>query len=90
MIEASDGKATFKDVQEDTFVRFCQLNYTEDYATPEFIHKPDVELQSVFASDRDDSGPDPALSHSQTCGALEQDLSPKREGPIKESAPADI
>ena len=67
MAEASDGKAKFEDVQEDTFVRFCQFAYTGDYTTPVFIHNPDVELpgvlssltlsQDVFTSDRDDSRP---------------------------------
>lgn len=36
MSEASEGKATFEDVTNDTFERFCQFAYTGDYTTPEF------------------------------------------------------
>lgn len=35
MAEASDGRAVLKDVDEDTFIRFCQFAYTGDYVTPE-------------------------------------------------------
>jgi hypothetical protein len=31
MREASDGKAIFEDIQEDTFIRFCQFAYTGDH-----------------------------------------------------------
>jgi len=65
MAEASEGKADFKDVREDTFARFCQFAYTGNYATPSFVQRPDVELpdnlsslaisQQVSTSDRDDS-----------------------------------
>jgi hypothetical protein len=48
MAEASDGKANFDDVQEDTFVRFCQFAYTGNYTTPEFTHKPAVESPDVL------------------------------------------
>jgi hypothetical protein len=67
MAEASDGKAIFEDIQEDTFVRFCQFAYTGNYTTPEFTQKPAVELPDISPSvaishdasttDRDDSRP---------------------------------
>jgi hypothetical protein len=44
MKEASDGRAIFKDIQEDTFIRFCQFAYTGDYTTPDFTHIPSIEL----------------------------------------------
>lgn len=67
MAEASDGKANFDDVQENTFLRFCQFAYTGNYTTPEFTHKPAVQLLDVSSPlatsqdpstiDRDDSIP---------------------------------
>jgi hypothetical protein len=72
MAEASDGKAIFEDIQEDTFLRFCQFAYTGNYTTPEFTHNPAVEDISpsvaisydASTTDRDDSrtivlSPDP-------------------------------
>ena len=50
MVEASDGKAIIEDVQEDTFVRFCQFAYTGDYTTPVFLYDSGVELPAVSTS----------------------------------------
>jgi hypothetical protein len=52
MGEASEGKATFEDIEEDTFIRFCQFAYTGDYTTPDFTHIPTIELP--YISDRDE------------------------------------
>jgi hypothetical protein len=67
MAEASDGKAIFEDIQEDTFIRFCPFMYTGNYTTPEFTHKTAVEppnispsvalLHDASTTDRDDSRP---------------------------------
>lgn len=62
MAEASDRKAKSNDVQEDTFLRFCQFAYTGNYTTPIFTHRPDVELplatsQDSATTDRDDNIP---------------------------------
>jgi hypothetical protein len=51
MTEASGGKATFEDIQEDTFIRFCQFAYTGDYVTPDFTHIPSIELPHTTAID---------------------------------------
>ena len=34
MQETLDGRATFEDLDDNTFVRFCQFAYTGDYTTP--------------------------------------------------------
>ncbi|KAL2069047.1 hypothetical protein VTL71DRAFT_15385 [Oculimacula yallundae] len=47
MKEAFAGKAVFEDVEEDTFVRFCQFAYTGDYTTPDFRSVPAGELLDV-------------------------------------------
>lgn len=47
MREASEGKATFKDIEENTFIRFCQFTYTGDYTTPDFTHVPTIELPEI-------------------------------------------
>ncbi|KAM3067032.1 hypothetical protein ACMFMG_011813 [Clarireedia jacksonii] len=47
MGEASDGKAIFEDMEEDTFIRFCQFAYTGDYTTPDFTHIPTIELPDI-------------------------------------------
>ncbi|PVH68020.1 hypothetical protein DL98DRAFT_241267 [Cadophora sp. DSE1049] len=47
MTEASDGKAIFEDIEEDTFIRFCQFAYTGDYTTPYFTHIPAIELPDI-------------------------------------------
>lgn len=44
MGEASEGKAIIKDIEEDTFILFCQFAYTGDYTTPDFTHIPITEL----------------------------------------------
>jgi hypothetical protein len=72
MGEASGGKAIFEDIEEDTFIRFCQFAYTGDYTTPDFTHIPTIELPHISppiaisydtsAMDRDDGRsiePDP-------------------------------
>ncbi len=52
MGEASERKAIIKDIEEDTFILFCQFAYTEDYTTPNFTHVPTTELPYIV--DRDD------------------------------------
>jgi hypothetical protein len=52
MKEASDGKAIVKDIQEDTFIQFCQFAYTRDYTTPDFTHIPSIELPYITDSDK--------------------------------------
>jgi hypothetical protein len=47
MGEASVGKAVFEDVEEETFIRFCQFAYTGDYTTPDFTHIPAIELPDI-------------------------------------------
>jgi hypothetical protein len=47
MGEASDGKAIFEDIEEETFLRFCQFAYTGDYTTPDFTHRPAIELPDI-------------------------------------------
>ena len=47
MGEASEGKAILDDVEEDTFIRFCQFAYTGDYTTPDFTHIPTSELPDI-------------------------------------------
>lgn len=47
MKEAFARKAVFEDIEEDTFIRFCQFAYTGDYTTPDFIHIPAVELPDI-------------------------------------------
>ncbi|RFU33844.1 hypothetical protein B7463_g2468, partial [Scytalidium lignicola] len=47
MAEASDGKAIFDDIEEDTFTRFCQFAYTGDYTTPDFTHIPTIDLPNI-------------------------------------------
>jgi hypothetical protein len=59
MKEASDGKAIFKDIQEDTFIRFCQFAYTGDYTTPDFTHIPSIELP--YITNRDEPVVEPEL-----------------------------
>ncbi|KAG9240865.1 hypothetical protein BJ878DRAFT_578709 [Calycina marina] len=60
MKEASEGKAILEDIEEDTFIRFCQFAYSGDYTTPDFTHIPTIELPNIptppgIATDRDDS-----------------------------------
>jgi hypothetical protein len=74
MAEASDGKAIFEDIQEDTFIRFCQFAYTGNYTTPEFTHKPAVEPPDIC--------PSVALSHDAS--ATDRDDSRPIEEPIEE------
>lgn len=51
MREASEGKAVFEDIEEDTFIRFCQFAYTRDYTTPGFTHVPSIELLDISPPD---------------------------------------
>ena len=60
MSEALNGRAIFKDMDEDTFVRFCQFAYTGDYTPPVLVHDPEVELEaaaSYFAIPQDTRSP---------------------------------
>jgi hypothetical protein len=52
MREASEGKAIIEDIEEDTFILFCQFAYTGDYTTPDFTHVPTTELP--YIADRDE------------------------------------
>lgn len=61
MGEASEGKATIKDIEEDTFMRFCQFAYTGDYTTPEFTHIPTTELPCTSDSDLPVVEPEPVV-----------------------------
>ena len=47
MKEAFAGKAVFEDIDEDTFIRFCQFAYTGDYTTPDFVQTPAVEMPDI-------------------------------------------
>ncbi|TVY51417.1 hypothetical protein LCER1_G007636 [Lachnellula cervina] len=61
MGEASKGEAIFEDIEEDTFIRFCQFAYTGDYATPDFTHIPSIELPDTSTPEilpHDASAPD--------------------------------
>ena len=51
MGEVSEGKVVFEDVEEDTFIRFCQFAYTGDYTTPDFTHIPPMELPNIPGRD---------------------------------------
>lgn len=44
MKEASDGKAIFEDILEETFIRFCQFAHTGEYTTPDFTQIREVLL----------------------------------------------
>jgi hypothetical protein len=77
MAEASDGKAIFEDIQEDTFIRFCQFAYTGNYTTPEFTYKPAVEPLDI--------SPSVALSHDAST-TNRDDTRPIEEPPSLEPA----
>jgi hypothetical protein len=51
MEEAFEGKALPEDIEEDTFIRFCQFEYTGDYTTPDFTHISPTELPYVADHD---------------------------------------
>lgn len=46
MREAQTRSATFEDVDEETFVRFCQFAYTGNYAVPSFAIVEDASITS--------------------------------------------
>ena len=56
MKEAFAGKAVFEDIDEDTFIRFCQFAYTGDYTTPDFIDVPTVEPPDIVQPAISDDG----------------------------------
>jgi hypothetical protein len=76
MGEASEGKAIIKDIEEDTFILFCQCAYTGDYTTPDFTHIPTTELP--YIADRDEPvvepEPEPEPVEEVLAPALELDL----------------
>jgi hypothetical protein len=88
--EASIGKAVFKDVEEETFIRFCQFAYTGDYTTLDFTHIPAIELPDISTpiaisydasiTDRDDGRsikPEPVPEPApELVPELEPDLAP--------------
>lgn len=45
MKEAESGVAEWKDVEEATFIRFCQFAYTGDYKTPEHELQPEAKSE---------------------------------------------
>lgn len=49
MKEAFVGKATFEDIEEDTFIRFSQFAYNGDYMTPCFTLTPAIEDPDIAA-----------------------------------------
>jgi hypothetical protein len=59
MGEASEGKAIIKDIEEDSFILFCQFAYTRDYTTPDFTHIPTTELPYIADSDEPVVEPEP-------------------------------
>jgi hypothetical protein len=61
MKEAFDGRAIFKDIQEDTFIRFCQFAYTGDYTTPDLTHIPSIELPYIMNRDEPVVEPEPVV-----------------------------
>ncbi|CZR51297.1 uncharacterized protein PAC_01172 [Phialocephala subalpina] len=98
MGEASDGKAIFEDVEEDTFIRFCQFAYAGDYTTPDFTHIPITELPDISppaaisygasTTDRDDSRfiePEPVPDAPVPAAPV-----PVQDDPEPEPAPADF
>lgn len=58
MQETLDGRATFEDLDDNTFVRFCQFAYTGDYTTPGFISDPNVVFPPSVAPSLHDSASD--------------------------------
>ncbi|TAQ86314.1 hypothetical protein B7494_g5361 [Chlorociboria aeruginascens] len=78
MGEASEGKAIIKDIEEDTFMRFCQFAYTGDYTTPDFTHIPTTELP--YIADRDEPVVEPVVE-------LELEPEPVEEEPAPEPEP---
>ena len=75
------GRQLLEDIDEDTFIRFCQFAYTGDYTTPEFVHVPAVEtpeiVQPAMLNDeepvpdepvRDEPVPEPAETGWGTIG----------------------
>ncbi len=56
MKEGQSRSATFDDVDEATFIRFCQFAYTGDYAVPIFdvmVEEASITSEAEAASDRD-------------------------------------
>ena len=43
MVEAEERCALIEDVEEETFVRFIEFMYTNDYAVPD----PDIDFTSI-------------------------------------------
>ncbi|PVH69809.1 hypothetical protein DL98DRAFT_438270, partial [Cadophora sp. DSE1049] len=60
MGEAFERKAIIQDIEEDTFIQFCQFAYTGDHTTADFTHIPTTELQYVADSDEPVVEPVPA------------------------------
>ena len=58
MQETLDGRATFEDLDDNTFVRFCQFAYTGDYTTPGFISGPNVVVPPSVAPSLHNSSSD--------------------------------
>ncbi|KIN05223.1 hypothetical protein OIDMADRAFT_25799 [Oidiodendron maius Zn] len=58
MQETLNGRVTFEDLDDNTFVRFCQFAYTGDYITPGFISDPNVIVPPSVAPSLHDSASD--------------------------------
>lgn len=69
MAEASDGRAIFEDLDENTFIRFCQFAYTGDYTPPEFVRDPGVLVPIG-------RGSPPTPTKSQSSSTSPRDQSP--------------
>ncbi|KAH8595423.1 hypothetical protein B0O99DRAFT_458079, partial [Bisporella sp. PMI_857] len=85
MKEASDGKAIFEDMQEDTFIRFCQFAYTGDYATPDFTHIPSIDLPNI--TDLDEPVVKPELVMEEEEQVMVEEEEPVEEEPVEEEPP---
>ena len=81
MGEAFEGKAIFEDIEEDTFIRFCQFAYTGDYTTPDFTHIATIELPDI--------SPPAAISYDASTTDRDDGRSMKPE-PELEPAPAPV
>ena len=82
MMEAQTKSATLEDVDEETFVRFCQFAYTGDYAVPGFL----TEEKSDTASDVQVASDGQARSDSNIADPVPEPAPVEEPTPVEEIA----